>query len=899
MNAVRLLLAVSVVLCVSPLAASGQATATGEGAYSAVFRGIPLKDALEEVVGLTDIDLVYDAALLGDHTAYCARRRVSADELLRCVLAGSGLDFVRSSAGTYVLIVSPRRPPRMAQLAGRVVDAETGDPMPYAHVFLADTGTTADLEGQFVFADVLPGRHRIVATFVGYEASMIDSVWVEPGSRGRVTVALRPSEHALAPIVVDGLTQRLPSASLGRVEAATAASAMIAATPDVMRGAAATVGVSSALPLADLHIQGGNTTEHVTRLDGVPVRDPVSLGRYLGAFSPLAIRDVTVHKAGFSAARGSLIAGAIDIRHDVNAVARGGALQIDPVSVNARLSAPLTGVADGGAIMLAYRQSTFGVYRDPGISELLRRANVVDPLITSGWLRQPLAAGDIVTTSQVPDLAFSDAHAAIRLRLDPYSSIHASLFRAGNFVAADHSVTVPYGGTGYGVNLRDVYDWTNWAGQVQYSTLLGARSTLMVRARGSHHYSSYVYDYGIDATPSDDGGPPMRDPPAPHVSDSRHRLVEAGADAQVTYSLAPGRDVEAGLSADYVSANFHGANAWVTPFAVTPREAIVAGFIQSRLTFGTNVTLEGGTRVTALPSTGRFYAEPRMSLRYDGQLAGIDGYALKVSGGVYRQFVNGFAFTSGGPAALVPELWFWLPAGDGIRPPLAVHSALEGLLLPARGWSVRAEIYHRHEPHLLALDTWSLVTEDHADASPAGVITPVRGRALGAGAGIEWSGTRGSMGLTYSFERSRRSTSWRDELLAVPWEEPNRLSLDARARLGRGFGLEAAGRGIWGRSWGLRQAYYDYIAAGQAPVGVPDLTRPEEHRLPPLLILDAKATYARSLGGTNLSLELGLANVFDRENVVDWSAGGALSESGRVARSLPGRRLTFGVRIGF
>src|SRR5690606_16937156 len=129
----------------------------------------------------------------------------------------------------------------------------------------------------FAFGRLLPGTYRVTATYVGYEPGVVEGVWAEPGASTHVEIRLRPRPAALAPVVIDGLTQRLPSAALGTAEPDSDAPAGLTGTTDGMRGAAGALGVSASLPLADLHIQGGATTEHVTRLDGVPVRDPVAL----------------------------------------------------------------------------------------------------------------------------------------------------------------------------------------------------------------------------------------------------------------------------------------------------------------------------------------------------------------------------------------------------------------------------------------------------------------------------------------------------------------------------------------------------------------------------------------------------------------------------------------------
>lgn len=158
-----------------------------------------------------------------------------------------------------------------------------------------------------------------MVTYVGYQTA-VDSVQVPPNGRDTIRVALTRDVVETPPVVVDGLQRRLPSGTLGRPEldASALARASARGTPDVLRSASRQVGVSLNRPLAEVNVQGGGGGEHVVHLDGVPVREPVSLGGLLSAFSPQALGRLTVHKAGFGAAEGSYTAGVLEARHDLS-----------------------------------------------------------------------------------------------------------------------------------------------------------------------------------------------------------------------------------------------------------------------------------------------------------------------------------------------------------------------------------------------------------------------------------------------------------------------------------------------------------------------------------------------------------------------------------------------------
>ncbi|MEM8600607.1 MAG: STN domain-containing protein, partial [Bacteroidota bacterium] len=97
----------SLAIALAALLFAPPALAQDAGGYTLTVRGVDVTTALAEVVRLTGIELVYPSELASDQRVYCAERDATAEALLRCVLDGTGLDFVRTSSGAYVLIEAP------------------------------------------------------------------------------------------------------------------------------------------------------------------------------------------------------------------------------------------------------------------------------------------------------------------------------------------------------------------------------------------------------------------------------------------------------------------------------------------------------------------------------------------------------------------------------------------------------------------------------------------------------------------------------------------------------------------------------------------------------------------------------------------------------------------------
>jgi hypothetical protein len=91
-------------------------------------------------------------------------------------------------------------------IQGRVVDAKTNEPMPFANVFINNStvGTTTELDGTFVLKNVRqPAVYEIIFSFVGYESYKL-KVSLTQDELKIGTIRLKASEEILSTIEVKG-----------------------------------------------------------------------------------------------------------------------------------------------------------------------------------------------------------------------------------------------------------------------------------------------------------------------------------------------------------------------------------------------------------------------------------------------------------------------------------------------------------------------------------------------------------------------------------------------------------------------------------------------------------------------------------------------------------------------
>jgi len=902
----------------SPLAAQVQE----EERYSIALNSVPLIDALREVLQLTSIDLVYSRELVENQNAVCRAREVSIDEMLRCVLEETNLDYIRSSSGTYILIQKRELEPMYGDLGGGVFDIDTGAPLPYANIMLVNGfgGASTNQDGLFSISSVLGGDLPVAISYIGYE-SVYDTVQVRPGYSNRRQFFLKAKTTEFDPIVISGLMQRVPSSLLGSGEVTSneIGGVMGIKTADVLRGASRLAGVSIQQPIADLHIHGGAGNEHVTLLDGVPVRNPVSMGRHLGAFSPLALERLTLRKTGFEARYGSQLTGVVDVEHNLSTdKAFSNAITLDPVSSNGRMMGRF--MSENGReliVMAAARISNWGVYEDQDVRALLTEWNAVDPLVTSFWVRDEVNSASLQRLGGQPEVQFSDLHFGARYKVNPFHQFHASLYRTTNNLSETQGLaqqgSALASSSGFVMLTQNAYSWLNWAGQLRHSWLIGSRSVLTSQLLGSSHNSALNYQAFFEPLEPGASVGSFADVLQQHGdsletnirADEGNRIRELGLRVDFNHSVSSSHTLEIGLEAMHVESTFNFFQPFIDLLETSPDNWQYSGYIQDTLPVGRNLVIVPGLRLTYLSSLSPVYAEPRLSIRFDGIGPGIGEYAFRVAGGLYRQFVHQYELTGYGTSTIVPNALFWLPLDGTLSPSRAYHLAFDGLWMPDSYWTVRYEMYSKWLDRLLLFDYGSVQDFEVGDSpiKQSDFIVPADGRSSGIGVGIEYANASfgGKIGYDYSYGKQKFPGRFEDRRVTTPWNIPHQVSVDLSYQLSEQFGVESNWIQQLGRSWAFRRAYYDVfdIWDPRTQFSLPDFQNPGDDTLPAYRRLDMGLKYVWEGKGFRSQLRFVILNVFDEKNVYDYSVEASQEGFNQVPRLLPGRQYTLSMRFDY
>lgn len=917
-----MLLSIGALACAAP----AQAQTSNEPRYTFVVLHTPLADALTRLIQQTRINLVFPSELVQGRRASCRIEEGAVEDVLRCILEDTGLDFVRLSSGTYVLQEAPNVDPDYVDLVGRVLDERTGEPLAYAHIVLgdADRGTITNEAGRFAFRTLMPGRYQISASYLGYR-TQTDSVSLTPTPTDAITLALEAEPLLAAPVVVNGLTRRLPTRNATQTQQRELTALPTAITADALASLNTIIGVQTGDALAEVHVQGGDAGEHQFKLDGATVFAPIRVGGLIGPFSPFALRQITVRKAGFGVEHGSHLSGIIQAEHLLHGLDQEHVIaQVDALSLNARVNGNLSRLGVPTEWMIAGRLGQWDSSTG-SLANQLQRWSAPDPfLFDAPFLNLP--SGEPTTGSaaedeqplsfdpafeeenaQQVDLVFSDIHAALHTQFSSTRSLRTSFYHgqstlhgsvgsvlnATNVTPEDVGVPeVPEAEIDEAFSSSDRYEWRNTVGQAVYEWVWGQTTFASVGAWASQYTLTHPFDFFFtDLTPfleeeeeeDDDDEEEENEFFEEEGFEDRNRVHEVGLKAHLYHALAARHLLTGGFEGIYTNSSFavtmplftHGPDGQRIEFGALNAWRLGA-FLNDRIDLSERTTLDLGTRLTYLPTHQTVYAEPRIAIRHDHMDQHGRQWIMQGAVGLYRQYLQQLDVATYQINALAPSYRFWLPLEGGVRPPQAYHVSTALLFIPSDRWHVQAEGYYKHQSHLLVIDYATLI--QRADSFALSMDTFLRnatGYAYGAGLTLTHKTPKLQVEGQYEYSIARRRIANRFEgrSITVPWHAPHRLHVSAEYQLTKRFRLSLRGTHVYGRAWGFRQAYYDFFASHPLlqKIGATSFSNPGQDRLPAYIQWDAGVSFTTTLRKATLQARFYAMNIGDRNNVGDRS----------------------------
>lgn len=892
------------------------------------FSGESLSEALDRIIQRTDIDLVYDPQLIAGIHVYDRITPKSTDDLLKQLLEDHELDYIILSSGTYVIVKSARGGPFYGTFAGKVVDSETGEPLPGATVMLADAsgGTSTNQAGNFSIHKLLTGRHEIIFSYVGYQP-ISKTIEIRPDRELTERISLNQKPVDVLPVVVEAHRAKIPHHQTPSVPLHSEWNT-VGVMRDAIRNLNLISGIQYGLPLTDLHLQGGQQGEHRILLDGVPVYNPYSFGQMFSSFSPYAIGEVRVHKTGYGVEAGSQMAGLINLSHDLPGTGQKNlTIQGDPLSANVRGDLSFTTGDDSSLqIMTALRKNFWDIYKNPTFEQTLQDWNTIDPLLTNSLGEINYDASLYSPIRQESDIQFFDYHLASSYQIDDFSSISASLYLAENSVETrllNHYQSDATPSAAPYIYATDSYKWNNVTSQLTWNKMVTPRFDITSQASFSfnqfqHQNRLETSQYPIllreevqmdSAIGNEFQQSSTRLPTQFDGNEIQHFILKSDG----SYSISPTLLVQGGIQFDHVSSGIDISNQSYFPARVDQSSTLLSSYLNTTHTFGNYWNIEWGSRLTYASFSDRIYAEPRFSIQFDQPESSIGYWSAKMSGGLYRQFINEYQITNSGPTSLVPSFAIW-SLSDENSIPKAWHLNGSFLTEPGANTSLRLDLYYKWQP-VTNITSYTRLNNESAQSINDASRNEIRAfaestemTAIGAGIKIDQGFLNSTLklkaGYDYSYSQIDMDTQF-GQKMTTPWNEPHRTQLRALWWIFPDLAVTTKWQGIWGRKWAFRQSYYDFLQyrSNEIPSEF-SFSSPQDDGLSPFHQVDFSIIYQPAVGNTDLEFRLELLNIFNRKNTLEKYLQPVQTEGGQRIyevrnRNLPGFYPSVSLEITF
>ncbi|QCX02233.1 TonB-dependent receptor [Aggregatimonas sangjinii] len=247
-------------------------------------------------------------------------------------------------------------------LSGRVLNAETGKPVPDAAVIVKDlrTGVVTTAGGTYEI-ELSSGLNVVEVSALG-TAGALKNVIIY--SDGNLDFEVAESVEQLDEVIVQGDAIRtIEDTSTGNTKIGAEASKnipLVLGERDVLKVATTLPGVTTAGEgAAGFNVRGGKTDQNLILLDNAVLYNPSHFFGFFQAINPFSIKDLNIYKGSIPAEYGGRLSSVFEISSkDASTEKVKGEVSIGPVTGNAVIELPI--LKDKAGLLLGAR----GAYSD-------------------------------------------------------------------------------------------------------------------------------------------------------------------------------------------------------------------------------------------------------------------------------------------------------------------------------------------------------------------------------------------------------------------------------------------------------------------------------------------------------------------------------------------------------
>ena len=648
---------------------------------------IAFEEAVKKIESEHQVKFAFDAALLARVRVAPPTAGASLAAQIQTII--DPLRF-RYEINDRVVLIIPltEKASRRSSFSGKVIDEQSGEPLPYAILTIPEVGiyTTTNQDGFFNFIDVPYDTSLIQVSYLGYAHKALRIKDFNPQVHTHA-IKMSHADRELDEVTISNfahkafLTHATPSHLSINLNKFNSLANFGELNP--FRAVQLFPGVSANNETASgLEIRGGDSGQNLVLFDGFTVYHLDHFYGIYSAFNADVIKDIQLYKSGYGASWGTRVSGVLDITSklgNINKVA--GKVGINLMSASATLEAP---ISTKTSLLLAGRRAYSDIIESDLYKKLFDYAAKNE--LQSTFTTQQRRKQSPIESS----FYFYDINAKLTHRFDADNLLQISYYEGADHLKQRGEAGVSLAEDSI-VNKRttEFTQWGNQSGSVAYSRQWSAKLYTKVGIAGTRFFRNQNYQVD-DIDPSKQALPGEL-----HQADSRNQLEEYSLKLKGAYKFDDHHSIKAGLYSLFNRIGYRVINNHqpVVDKRIIPNasSAYLSGAFTSYL-FSPNTkwNIEMGIRASVYSLSSSVYWEPRFSLSYKW----FKLLTLKGAIGKYYQFISNIR-NENASIRTINDGNFWYIGGTRRIPITDANHYVLGFTLHSPWFELDAEAFYK------------------------------------------------------------------------------------------------------------------------------------------------------------------------------------------------------------
>ena len=572
------------------------------------FDQISLSAALRTLRKEYGVSLAYDSKKLKQHEVTASFENATVEQVLWSLIDPFGLSFEKVQ-DTYVLFekaqsevtVQENIKRKEFELSGRVLDAETLEPLPFATIREAaeNIGSISNYEGYFTLENVSSDTTLISVKYLGYAELLVKLV---PSEIQELNSYYLFPIRSYLPVATIESRQEESLADMGETEIIAMSMRTVnqlanAGEKDAVRALQLLPGVSSTTEnSSELFVRGADSDETLFLYDGFTVYHTDHFFGIFSAFNTQGVKHIQLHKGTLDSKFGGGSSVVEITGRNGNLIRSNKRLDVNMMSVSFMAETPLTN--ERSSLLVTVRRSFSDVLFSPLYQGLFN--NLYDRSIAG------VDEDDAdVFEGNSPDFSFYDAHVKFSIEASGKDQFYLSLYNGRDQLGIQYNDSTT--DDRFKVQYNDESRWGNFGASGKWN-----------RQWNSGQYSEAIV--GFSSFRSDLFGFDVQNNIAIGITDTsffdRNNLLEDFTAQWNHHFKVNGHLLEIGAQFKNYFINGISFNADGTKNRFSEDEELTSLYVQDECNLTNSINFRMGARFQLFSATNTIYADPRVRLKW-------------------------------------------------------------------------------------------------------------------------------------------------------------------------------------------------------------------------------------------------------------------------------------------